>query len=186
MKKFLVMGVLALGLTAFAQQRAAAWYKWSFSAGVNLNFESANNSWLCGLFKSGQVPGYPTDGYNPWGHSAQQGMPYGGYGGDYGGYAGMYGSQLPHGAQMVAPGGGPYVPPAPQPVRPGETVPPPTAKETATSKAAYYGAYGYQPVGYYYQQPSYSQPSYYYPPQTPYYQAPQSNLYRVPSYWYGY
>src|SRR5438105_4197950 len=100
---------MALGLTALSQQRAAAWYKWSISAGININFESANNSWLCGLFKSGQVPGYPTDGYNAMG-SCGGGMPYGypmGYGGDFGDHGGGYGAP-------VASHGAPYVPPAPQ------------------------------------------------------------------------
>jgi hypothetical protein len=178
-KKLLLVGLMALGLTALSQQRAAAWYKWSISAGFNINFESGNNSWLWGMFKSGQCPGYPTDGYASsgcWGNGGGCGYP-AAYGGDFGGYGGYAVADGAH----AAPSSGPYVPPAPQPVKPGE---PPGSKETSSSRSAASGYYGYQPVGYYYQQPSYSHSHGYQPPPYGYYQ-PQS-YYQAPAYWYGY
>jgi hypothetical protein len=56
-------GALALGLVLTAQQEASAWTKWSVNAGISINYEGGNNNFLWGMFRSGQVPGYPTDVY---------------------------------------------------------------------------------------------------------------------------
>src|SRR5437763_1735249 len=63
-KKFLMIGALALGLAAVSGQEASAWIKCNFSVGLNWSWESGNNSFLWGLWTSGQAPGYPTDAFN--------------------------------------------------------------------------------------------------------------------------
>jgi hypothetical protein len=59
--KLIVAGALALGLVLTGQQEASAWTKWSVNAGISVNYEGGNNNFLWGMFRSGQVPGYPTD-----------------------------------------------------------------------------------------------------------------------------
>lgn len=56
MKKFVILGVLALALVAITQQQADAWCNIKFGAGVNLNWQGGDNSLLWGLYRSGQVP----------------------------------------------------------------------------------------------------------------------------------
>src|SRR5437764_10386456 len=78
-KKFLMVGVLALGGLALSQQQASAWSKFNMSIGLNISYEAANNNFFWGLFRNGQVPGYPTDtGHN---FSVNNGPPpgYGGF-----------------------------------------------------------------------------------------------------------
>ena len=57
MKRMISLGLLALGLTLAHQQPASAWCNFKFGAGVNWHWQSGNNSYFCGLFKSGEVPG---------------------------------------------------------------------------------------------------------------------------------
>jgi hypothetical protein len=79
MKRFLVLTVLALGVTVLSQRPAAAWSNFRFSVGLNLGWQGGNNSYLCGLFRSGPAPapwavypggpGYPppaANGFNPY------------------------------------------------------------------------------------------------------------------------
>jgi hypothetical protein len=200
-KKFLIMGALALGLVAMPRQEASAWVKCNFSVGLNWSWESANNSALWGLWRNGQVPGYPSDawccspGSGSWG-SGLYGMGafpgYGPYGGDPG-----YGRDPGYGPPPHN-GAPPYTAPAPTPAptpapKNNDNTPPPQA-------SGWYGNSAYQAVGYY-QAPSYYQsPASYYP---------SSNYYggysgysgysgyggytgygyygnsQVPSYWYG-
>ena len=61
MNKLIVAAGLALGLVLTANQEASAWSKWSVNAGISINYEGGNNNSWAGLFRSGQVPGYPTD-----------------------------------------------------------------------------------------------------------------------------
>jgi hypothetical protein len=176
-KKFLIIGALALGLAAVSVQEASAWIKCNFSIGLNWSWESGNNSFLWGLWSSGQVPGYPSDAFNGF-HANPS--PYVGMGGpmpygDHGGYA----PPAPHG------GNGFVAPP------PGQTAEPPTGKNGNTgASTSQYGASGYQPVGYYqapayYQTPSYGSPSYGSYGGQGYGYGSYGN-YQVPSYWYGY
>jgi hypothetical protein len=167
-KKLLVAGLLALGLVLTSQQQASAWSKWSFNAGISVNYEGGNNSFLWGLSRSGQVPGYPTDviGCGPFGNG-NGGLPgaygYGGYGG-YGGYPLDYHAAAP--VTPTAPGAG-----QPQPA--GQ----PQNGKQAETQAVYYSGYNYQPS------------NYYYPANTNYYNYQSSGFggygYQVPSYWYG-
>jgi hypothetical protein len=122
-KKFIVAGLAALGLVLASQQQAAAWSKFSFNAGVSINYEGGNNNFLWGAFRGGQVPGYPTDVY--MGQNAYPGCAFGYPGAvDYG-YAGGY--------------QGGYVAPAPQQDAP---------KQQAETRALYQPNYYYQPVSY--------------------------------------
>jgi hypothetical protein len=52
------MGLLALSVLACTQTQAPAYYKVSVGIGAWVNWESANNSWLWGAWKSGPPPGY--------------------------------------------------------------------------------------------------------------------------------
>jgi hypothetical protein len=195
-KKWTLMGALALSIAAVSGQQASAWYKVGFSAGVNFTWESGNNSYLWGAWRSGNIPGHPTDlptwvSHYPQSNSAIAGG--GGFGGGFGGdFSGMNGG-IPYG--HGAPNGG----------DPGYTGPQPQSKEPPMDKkggdnnggngnngsvsrpaSASTGYNGYQPVGYQYQAPNYS------------YQAPAYSGYnygygygsygysQVPSYWYGY
>ena len=57
MKKFLLMGLLALGLLTVTGQSAHAWVNAKFSAGINCQWQSGGNCLLWGLFKNDNVPG---------------------------------------------------------------------------------------------------------------------------------
>jgi hypothetical protein len=57
MKRILALGILALGMTLTTQQQASAWCNFKFGAGINWNYQSGNNTWFCGLYRSGEVPG---------------------------------------------------------------------------------------------------------------------------------
>ena len=76
MKKFLAMGVLALGVAALAQQPASAWVNTKFGAGINWAYQSGGNNVLWGAFRNGQPPapeGCATGG----GHYGFEGVPQG-------------------------------------------------------------------------------------------------------------
>jgi len=70
MNKFLTAGLLALGLLAGAQQRAAAWVNCKFCIGIGWCWQSGDNCCLGGLFNCGPYPGcggpYPAVGYTPY------------------------------------------------------------------------------------------------------------------------
>jgi hypothetical protein len=154
--KLIVAGALALGLVLTAQQEASAWTKFSFNAGVSINYEGGNNNFWGGLFRSGQVPGYPTDVYMGGPFAPVFGYPdcpvYGGvpYAYGYGGDA--------HGAPI--------------------TTEPPTAPTPAktNAQAIYYPNSGNQPASYYPSAGSYQYPAYGYG---------YGYTQQVPSYWYG-
>src|SRR5262249_370664 len=57
MKKFLLMGVLALTLAALSQQSASAWVHWKFGIGMNIERQSGGNEVLWGVWRNGQPPG---------------------------------------------------------------------------------------------------------------------------------
>jgi hypothetical protein len=133
MKKLLVVSVLALGTVAAFGQNASAWINFKFSAGINMSYESACNSFLCGLWNNGPYPG----GCCGW---CDPGCCAGGYG-DYPGavaYTGSYDASAPALARSVAPSNN---------------------VQAVGYQPAWYGAGGYYaPVGY---QP-YPAPSYWY------------------------
>ena len=182
MKRFLIIGALALGLVAMSRQEASAWIKCRFSVGLNWSWDSGNNNFLWGFMKNGQVPGYPTDFY-AGGASMPPPSPYAGMmgGGMVGGYPDMGGH---------APTGGPgFVAPAPS-----QTQEPPTGKGNNSpapgqpTAVNWYGNSSYQPVGYnqapsYNQTPRYNYGSYGSQGYTGY---GSSGFSQVPSYWYGY
>ncbi len=163
MKRFLMMGALALGVVALSQQHASAWIK--FNIGFNISFESGNNCWLWGLFRNGQVPGYPTD--YPTHHGCHYPHAYvGGFGGyDHGSVA--YDSHAPTGTQGQGGQGGQG------------------SKQTDESRTTATQGYGwYQPVSYstggYAGSAGYSSPTYYQP-----YGYYNYGYQQAPSYWYG-
>lgn len=175
MKKFMMAGVLALGVALLAQQPASAWSKWNFSVGLNFSYEGANNSYLWGAVRGGQVPGYPTDvGHGFYNQGGGTVYDQGYYGqGDAHGYAPSYPAQ-----QFQAP--------LPQQA-------PETKKEE--TKTSWYGNPNYQPAVYYYQTPAHHTPTQHYYQANPYsYQSygypqgygPSYSGRQVPSYWYGY
>src|SRR5207249_4449700 len=123
---------------------ADAWMNAKFSIGLNWQIQSANNNFLWGLWKNGQVPGPEA------------------FGGGYG--------HVPYGA----PSGGyfPYFGSAPQPTPqsyPTQTVAPPQAAMQPQSYNAMPQNYSYNP----YQSVSYQSgsyyPNYYNPTYSPYY-----------------
>jgi hypothetical protein len=57
MKRFVTLCALAVALLAVAEQKASAWTKWNFSAGINLSYQGGDNCLLWGLVKSGPMPG---------------------------------------------------------------------------------------------------------------------------------
>ncbi|MGF1580140.1 MAG: hypothetical protein ACFCD0_12325 [Gemmataceae bacterium] len=83
MKKFYVLALVACALVVASEQRASAWSNIKFGAGVNLHWQTGDNTLLWGLFRSGQVP----------------------YGG---GYPGVPPQIVPHGPQASAPNSNVY------------------------------------------------------------------------------
>ena len=156
MNKLIVAGALALGLVLTAQQEASAWTKWSVNVGVSIHYEGGNNNFLWGMFRSGQVPGYPTDVCmdGPFGGVAA--APY-----IDPGYAYGYAAYPAHDSAA--------------PVTTEPPVAPPPAK---TGTQAIY--YPNQPAAYYPNAGSYQYPAYGYSYGSGYGYAQQ-----VPSYWYG-
>jgi hypothetical protein len=181
-KKFLMVGALAVGVALLAQQRASAWQKWSVFVGLGISYEGGNNSSFWGGFRSGQVPGYPTDvgshGYFNAGAAPGFDYGYGGYGGN-----GAYYAPAPQNGAAVQPQ---FQAPQPKPV----------PEEKKEQKTSWYGNPNYQPAVYYYQAPAYTAPAQNYYQQQPYYYYPGYGYYpshgssyggqQVPSYWYGY
>ena len=155
MNKLIFAGALALGLVLTAQQEASAWCKWSVNAGVSINYEGGNNSWLWGAFNSGQVPGYPSDALlvPSFAPASTNGYP------TYGGYYGHADYGTPHAPHTAA------EPP----------VAAPQAKSTTTQAIYYPNAY--QPAAYGYSNTGSYQYNY-----SPY---GNGFAQQVPSYWYG-
>ena len=136
MNKLIVAGALALGLVLTAQQEASAWTKWSVNVGVSIHYEGGNNNFFWGMFRSGQVPGYPTDVCMD----------------------GVFGGYPP--AAYIDPGYGYGYPAYPDHGDPAPTTSePPTAKPAPkTSTQAIY--YPNQPAAYYPNAGSYQYPAY--------------------------
>jgi hypothetical protein len=144
MKKFFLLGAVALMTVALSQQQASAWVNSRGFIGIGWSYTSGNNSCLWGLWRNGQIPPYPTD-VNPsfcFGSAPNSYASYGPFCGS------TYGGAYDH-AQM------PATPPAPS-----------TPVGTGTQSVQYQSWYGnaaYQPVNYsyqpnpygYYQAPSY-------------------------------
>jgi hypothetical protein len=154
--KLIVAGALALGLVLTAQQQASAWTKWSVNVGICINYEGANNNFLWGAFRSGQVPGWPTDVYMGGPFADHGAAPFyfdPGYG--YGGCPNCVGE-------------------APTTAEPPTN--PPAAKKNNTQAINYPS----QPAAYYPSAGSYQYPAYGYSYGYDYGYAQQ-----VPSYWYG-
>jgi hypothetical protein len=55
MRQLMWGAVLALGLTATVQQKAAAWTKFNFSVGSNICWQSGGGKWSLGFHKEGEV-----------------------------------------------------------------------------------------------------------------------------------
>jgi hypothetical protein len=155
MKKILSMGLLTVCALAISEHQAQAWVNAKFSVGLNWHLQSANNNWLWGFWKNGQVPGPEA------------------FHGGMGGYG-----AVPFGGNPPA-GTFPFFGNAPQNMPqqgfPTQTAPPPLQ---TTQQQAYYGNYynpyhtvSYQSGGYY--------PNYYYPTVYNSYYGQQA-----PYYWY--
>ena len=63
MKRMIVAGLLALAALVGSQDRASAWVKWNFNAGINMNYEGGGNSILWGLYQTSPSPGCGVPGY---------------------------------------------------------------------------------------------------------------------------
>ncbi|MBM3994579.1 MAG: hypothetical protein FJ303_10570 [Planctomycetes bacterium] len=57
MKKLLSIGLLTVCALVVSEHQASAWVNAKFSVGLNWHLQSANNNWLWGFWKNGQVPG---------------------------------------------------------------------------------------------------------------------------------
>ena len=142
MKKVLSLGLLTVCALALTEHQAHAWMNAKFSIGLNWNIQSANNNFLWGFWKNGQVPGpeaFGGGGPYPYGAGPGPGM-------------------TPHGAF-------PYFGSAPQAYPPTETAPPPARQQAYAPQNYYYNPYqtvSYQTGGYYY-------PNTYYPVYNQYY-----------------
>lgn len=56
MKKFLMMGALAMALAVLSTQQAPAWINVKFNAGLNYGYQAGGNNLLWGAFRNGQPP----------------------------------------------------------------------------------------------------------------------------------
>jgi hypothetical protein len=159
MKKFLVMGALALALTTVSRQEASAWWKFSIGGGFNISWECAcnhhcahcNSWWGDGPCPEG-LGGYPLDdAYTAFG--AYTGYPFD-----------------DHVAQL-----------APTPV--GNPAP-----YQDEARANWYGNPAYRAAAYNATTPSsYTPAASYYPGYSWGYQYPGAyGAFQAPSYWYGY
>jgi hypothetical protein len=160
MKRFIALSLAALALALLAQQPASAWSNIRFKAGIDLQWQSGNNSWFWGAFTSGQYPSCcSTGGGMDYGYGYQS-YPYG-----YGAAAAYpYGAAA--GPSTSSPPPVTSTPPAGTPSGGG------TPSANRVGYTSWYGS-GYQPVGYFY--PGNSNPM----------TNSGGNYYSVPSYWYG-
>ena len=67
MKKFLVIGALALAVAACAEDQANAWVNAKFGVGLNVSLQSGGNNVMWGLFRNGQPP-VPAAAPAPYGY----------------------------------------------------------------------------------------------------------------------
>jgi hypothetical protein len=80
MKKMIVAGMLALAMTAVAQQEASAWCRFNFNTGINISYESTGCCYGWAFYHKSNPPpcgyGYPSPycgyygGYSPYGYAA--------------------------------------------------------------------------------------------------------------------
>ena len=56
MKKFFIMGALALTAAVLSDHQASAWTNFKFGAGVNLGYQAGGNNFGWGLFRNGNPP----------------------------------------------------------------------------------------------------------------------------------
>ena len=141
MKRMIVAGLLALAALVGTQQKASAWCRWNFNAGINWNYEGGGNSLLWGLYQSSPAPGCGVPG------CVLQGAPFN----NTNCCQAMPGPALAYPGYSVAPV-------APAPAAPHPTSAP--AAQTAVHPASY-STTGYYP----YDQPNYYSgqvPSYWY------------------------
>ncbi|MFO0967647.1 MAG: hypothetical protein U0793_18965 [Gemmataceae bacterium] len=68
MKKVFLLGAIALTLTLAQTRQASAWCNFKFGVGLNLQWQSGDNSCLWGLHRSGPWPG--SGGGYPYGEAA--------------------------------------------------------------------------------------------------------------------
>jgi len=89
MKKFIIMGALALSTLMLSQQDASAWFNTKFGIGMNWAWQSGGNNYLWGAFRNGQPPGpeYGSAFPGNYNFNFQQGPGYGP--GPYPGHADM-------------------------------------------------------------------------------------------------
>lgn len=133
MNKFILSGMMALGLAMASGQEAKAWVNFKFGVGLNWHWQSGGNNFLWGLARGGQVPGPEAFGY-----------PGGGF------HPGMgHGQEFPFSTSAV-----PVAPAAPAVASPAA----PSA--TPAQQAYWYGGNPYHTVGF---SPSYYTPNYYAP-----------------------
>ena len=165
MKKFILSGMLALGLTAASGQEAKAWVNFKFGVGMNMSLQSTEITSSQGAFPQRPTP-RPRSLRHPGGHP--------GYGGGHPGFVPGPGPGHGHGQDF------PFYGSATQPRRqqPLPCPPPLLLPPSPPRKQTYWqgGSNPYHTVGY---SPSYSYtPNYYYPSTYGYY-------YAAPNYWYG-
>ncbi|HMF16617.1 MAG TPA: hypothetical protein VKE98_05385 [Gemmataceae bacterium] len=131
MKKFLVMGTLALAVAALLELQAWAWKSSSLSMGMNWCHSSGGNNLLWGVYRNGQPGGCDLPNCPEHYYAVRHG--YDPYGGCY--YGNGYGNG--HGFD--------YLPSAPAPAR-VPTMPPPTP--VPGSQAYWYSQPPFQTVNY--------------------------------------
>jgi hypothetical protein len=177
MKRFLVLGPLALTLALLSGQTASAWVNFKFGAGVNWSWQSGGNNFLWGFFRNGQPPG-PDVAYPPNGHAPGYPPGYGGYPG-YPPQATFPGNPTPYGPfdfQYFGhqPGMGHDAAQQPQ----SAPANPQTPVAGQNTQVSWYGNGAYQPV-------SYSHTSFYSNPWQYPVSSSNGTYNQAPSYWYG-
>jgi hypothetical protein len=145
MKKFVVMGALALALAVCSQQEASAWVNTKFGVGLNWGYQSGGNNFLWGVFRNGQPPCCDGPGCGPGYGPGYFGPAYGGPGYHAQGFQG--GNPYAQGADMAPVG--PMVPQSPAAV---PTMPRPQPSSSLQNNS-------FQTVNF----PMYYVPGYYYP-----------------------
>jgi hypothetical protein len=179
MKKHILLSLTALAITCLAQQPASAWSNIRFKAGVDLNWQSGNNEFLWGAWRSGENGACGSSNCGSYGYGYPgAAMGYGAAPSPYmmGGMGGMGGVAGPY---MIGGAGGGLNPAGPAGLNAGKTSPPTGSPPGGVNQTGYPWSYytsGYQPVAYYYPGYGYPTPSY----------APTTYSSTVPSYWYGY
>jgi hypothetical protein len=193
MKKLLGISTLALALLAASEQKAKAWCNFNFGVGMNLGWQSGNNSFL-GIIKNGPVgvegagPGYITRGGGQGHGGGGMTMVSPNYGGGFGapGFGGPGFGGPGFGAPVMDPGAQAWTAPAPTP---SNNEPPKEQSFRGNLRPVPYQAVSYPQTYYtptynYGNQPAYSGYSY-----APYNYAPAyptyGNYYQPESYYQG-